>query len=93
VEPVIIPKIRKRPAWLETTLQEAKKHKASTCTFRQMKKPKRVTSYAALMTILVNEKSSSFEEAIKKKEWKEAMMEEYQSIMKNDVWEVVPRPK
>ena len=21
------------------------------------------------------------------------MMEEYQSIMKNDVWEVVPRPK
>jgi hypothetical protein len=23
----------------------------------------------------------------------EAMMEEYQSIMKNDVWEVVPRPK
>jgi hypothetical protein len=31
--------------------------------------------------------------SIKKKEWKEAMMEEYQSIMKNDVWEIVPRPK
>jgi hypothetical protein len=28
-----------------------------------------------------------------KKEWKEAMMEEYQSIMKNDVWEIVPRPE
>jgi hypothetical protein len=25
--------------------------------------------------------------------WQEAMMEEYASIMKNDVWEVVPRPK
>ena len=26
-----------------------------------------------------------------KKEWKDAMFEEYQSIMKNDVWDVVPR--
>jgi hypothetical protein len=37
------------------------------------------------MTSLVKEKPSTFEEEIKKKEWKEAMMEEYQSIMKNDV--------
>ena len=28
-----------------------------------------------------------------KKEWKDAMIEEYQSIMKNDVWDVVPRPE
>ena len=25
--------------------------------------------------------------------WKDAMNEEYESIMKNDVWDVVPRPK
>jgi hypothetical protein len=25
--------------------------------------------------------------------WKDAMMEEYESILKNDVWEVVPRPQ
>jgi hypothetical protein len=93
VEPTIIPKTRKRPAWLETTLQEVEKHKAPTCTFRQSKKPKRFTSYAALMTCLVNEEPSTFEESIKKKEWKETIMEEYQSIMKNDVWEVVSRPK
>ena len=31
--------------------------------------------------------------SVKKKEWKEAMMEEYQSIMKNDIWEIVPRPE
>jgi hypothetical protein len=42
------------------------------------------------MTSLVNAKPSTFEEAVKKKEWKEAMMEEYQSIMKNDVWEIMP---
>jgi hypothetical protein len=45
------------------------------------------------MTSLVNAKPSTFEEAIKKKERKKAKMEEYQSIMKNDVWEVVSRPK
>ena len=41
----------------------------------------------------LNAEPSIFEEAVKKKEWKESMMEEYQSIMKNDVWEIVPRPK
>jgi hypothetical protein len=67
VEPTIIPKTRKRPTWLETTLQEAKKHKAPIGTFRQRKKPKRFASYAPLMTSLVNAKPSTFEEAIKKK--------------------------
>jgi hypothetical protein len=33
----------------------------------------------------LNVEPSTFEEAVKKKEWKEAMLEEYQSIMKNDV--------
>jgi hypothetical protein len=32
-----------------------------------------------------------FEEASKHKVWKDAMIEEYESILKNDVWEVVPR--
>jgi hypothetical protein len=27
------------------------------------------------------------------KEWANAMTKEYQSIIKNDVWEIVPRPK
>jgi hypothetical protein len=45
------------------------------------------------MTKLINEEPTTFEEAVQKKQWKEAMREEYQSIMKNDVWEIVPRPK
>ena len=27
------------------------------------------------------------------KQWKDAMIEEYQSIMKNDVWDIVQRPE
>jgi hypothetical protein len=54
VELVIAPKTRKRPAWLESTLEEAKKHKSPSGTFKQSKKPKRFSSYAALMISLVN---------------------------------------
>jgi hypothetical protein len=45
------------------------------------------------MAKLLGEEPNTFEEAIQKKQWKKAMMEEHQSIMKNDVWEIVPRPK
>ena len=34
-----------------------------------------------------------FEEAIQKKEWEDVMTEEYRSIMKNEVREIVPRIK
>jgi len=35
----------------------------------------------------------NYEEVVQKKEWVEEMMEEYQSIMKNDVWDIVPKPE
>jgi hypothetical protein len=47
----------------------------------------------ALMCDLLEEEPTCFEEAIQRKEWANAMTEEYQSIMKNEVWEIVPRPK
>jgi hypothetical protein len=45
------------------------------------------------MCDLLEEESTCFEESIQRKEWADAMTEEYQSIMKNEVWEIVPRPK
>ena len=42
---------------------------------------------------IIDSKPSSFEEVVGKQVWKDAMHEEYQSIMENDVWDVVPRPK
>ena len=44
------------------------------------------------MSQLISAKPSSYEEAASKQVWVDAMVEEYSSIMKNDVWEVVPRP-
>jgi hypothetical protein len=45
------------------------------------------------MSSIIDFESSSFEEAIGQQVWKDAMMEEYQSIMKNDVCNIVQRPK
>jgi hypothetical protein len=88
-----VPKTKKRLAWLEASLQEAERLKAPDGTFRKSKKPKRFSSYATCMTKLLYEEPTTFEEAVQKKQWKEAMKEEHQSIMKNDVWEIVFRPK
>ena len=45
------------------------------------------------MTKLLDEEPTTFEEAVQKGQWKESMAEEHQSIMKNEVWVIVPRPK
>ena len=45
------------------------------------------------MSHIIDTEPSSYEEATGQSVWRNAMMEEYQSIMKNDVWDVVPRPK
>ena len=41
----------------------------------------------------LNPEPSNTFEALKHQAWKDTMVEEYQSILKNDVWDIVPRPK
>ena len=43
------------------------------------------------MSNIIQSEPGSFEEAVKHQVWKDPMYEEYDSIMKNDVWDVVPR--
>ena len=93
IQPVVIPETRKIPNWLKSTLLDAEGHRAATGSFRESKKPKRYFGYTAYMTKLIEAEPSSFEEDVNNREWKDVMNEEYQSIMKNGVWEIVPRPK
>ena len=44
------------------------------------------------MSKLISLEPSSYEDAASKQLWVDAMIEEYKSIMKNDVSEVVPKP-
>jgi hypothetical protein len=84
---------KRKPSWAKELIQDVEKYGALEGTMRQSKKPKPFSSYMALMCDLVENEPTCFEEVVQKKEWMDAMTEEYQSIMKNDVWEVVPKPK
>ena len=46
-----------------------------------------------MVTELINSKPSIFGEAAQHDVWQEAMVEECDTIMKKQVWEVVPRPQ
>jgi hypothetical protein len=77
IDPDIIPKKKKQPAWLEATLQDAERIKVSDGTSRKSKRPKRFSSYATYMTKLLDEEPTTFEEAVQKGQWKEAIAEEH----------------
>ena len=47
----------------------------------------------AQVTSLRKSEPTTYEEAFVHQVWRDAMMEEYNSIMKNGVWEVVLRPE
>jgi hypothetical protein len=46
----------------------------------------------ALMSSIINVEPSNFEEAVDQQVWQD-VVEEYTSIMRNDIWDIVPRPK
>jgi hypothetical protein len=54
---------------------------------------KRLLIYMELMSHIVDSEPSSYKEASCQQVWMDSMMEECHSIMKNDVWEIVPRPE
>ena len=79
---------RKRSlSWTREVIKEEKIHGVPEGTIRERKNPKPYPSYVALMCDLVDKEST------KQKEWVDVMVEEYQSIIKNGVWDIVPIPK
>jgi hypothetical protein len=66
---------------------------APRTSVRESRAPQRFSSYMALMGGLLEVEPSTFHEASQQQVWQDAMLEEYASIIKNDVWEVVPRPE
>ena len=76
--------------WQEA-IQSAEIYGALEEIHRGRKRTRSCSGYVALLCDIIDKEPSNYEEAAKKKEWKGVMIEEYQSIMKNDVWDVVPR--
>ena len=47
----------------------------------------------AIMSKCIVTEPSSFEKAMEDPAWVDAMVEEYDSIVRNNAWEIVPRPE
>ena len=86
------PPTRKRPLWLCDTLLNVERNVPIRRSFREGKQPCRYQGYVAAMSTMIQVEPSSFEDVVKEQVWKDAMAKEYESIVKNDVWDVVPRP-
>jgi hypothetical protein len=84
---------KRKPAWARELIQDGEKYGVLQGTMRQVKRPNPFSSYTALMCDLLEEEPTCFEEAIERKGWADTMTNEYQSIMKNEVWEIVFRSK
>ena len=80
-----VPPYKRSSAWYQEIVQEGQKHKAPLRISRE-----RLQKYSGLMGQLDSTESPSCKEATSQQVWVDAMIEEYSSIMKNDVWEFVP---
>jgi hypothetical protein len=84
---------QRKPGWSRELIQDAERYGALNKIFRESKRPRLYSNYVALVSNIIDAEPSSYEEVAEKKVWHDAMIEEYQSIMKNDVWDIVPRQK
>ena len=92
----VAPTIRgqKRTTEAERLAQDAEKVVgAPTSQRRQRQSPDQYNGYMALMSKCIVTEPSSFEEAVEDPAWVDAMVEEYDSIVRNNAWEIVPRPE
>ena len=85
---------RKRTTEAERLAQDAEKVVGPPTTQRrQRQSPNRYTRYMALVRKCVVTEPSSFKEVVEDPTWVDTMVEEYDSIVRNSAWEIVPRPE
>ena len=77
---------KRKHAWVCEIVQGAERYGASEETPRGRKRTRSCSSYVALLCDIIDKEPSNYEEVAERKEWKDAMIEEYQSLVKNDVW-------
>ena len=76
---------KRKPTWAWELIWETERYGTPKETYREWKREKPYNNYVSLLCDIINKEPSNYEEAAEKKEWKDAMIKEYQSIMKNDV--------
>ena len=84
---------KRKLAWVHEIIQGVEGYGAPEENHRERKRTGSCSGYVALLCDFIDEEPSNYEEAEEWKEWKDDMIEEYHSIMKNDIWDVVSRPE
>ena len=74
---------KRKPTWARELIREAERYGAPEGIHRKRKRANPNNSYVALLCDIIDKEPYTYEEAVEKKEWKDAMIEEYQPIMKN----------
>jgi hypothetical protein len=64
---------------------------APRITLRESRPSKKFSNYMALMSNIIDSKPFSAQEGANQHVWCDAMVEEYTSVMKNDLWDIMPR--
>jgi hypothetical protein len=83
---------KRRHRWFQETLKEARENVGEPKSqIRESRPPVGFRAYLALVTSITDIKPQTFAQAVDQQVWREAMVEEYGSIVRNDVWEVVLR--
>jgi hypothetical protein len=62
------------------------KEEEKYATFRESNKPNNYSGLIAQLNLVIDSEPSTFNEVAKLKVSKDSMTEEYESILKNDVW-------
>jgi hypothetical protein len=73
------------------TLRDASE--APSSAVRESRPPRKFPNYMMLMSSIIDVEPSSFEEETNQQVWWDAMVEEYASILRNDVWDIMSRPR
>ena len=68
---------KRKPTWARELIQDAERYGAPEGSLKESKRPRTYSSYVALLSDIIDAKPSSFEEAMGKQAWKDAMHEEY----------------
>jgi hypothetical protein len=84
---------REKPTWSSTDSARGRGTCNSLCYIPREQETTEILSYVSAMSHIIDTEPSCHGEATSQQVWQDAMTEEYQSIMKNDVWDIVSRPK
>ena len=68
---------KKRPTLPCEAIQDAERYGSPNGTLKESKRPRPYSNYVALLCDIINNEPSNHEDVTEKKEWKEAMIEEY----------------